>query len=51
MGNNQVKIGGIALEMVRLVVIPNRDLRRCYKARLVYIRGSTGRAESDPGTT
>jgi hypothetical protein len=37
--------------MVRLVVITNRDLRGCCKARLVYIRGSDARADSDPGTT
>ena len=51
MGINQIYIRGIVVEMVRLVVIPNRDLRRCREARLVYIRGSTGRADRDPGTT
>jgi hypothetical protein len=51
MGNNQIYKRGIDVEMVRLVGIPNRDLRRCREARLVCIRGSTGRAENDPGTT
>lgn len=51
MGNNKIYETVILVEMVRLVVIPDRDPHGCCKAGLVHIRGSAGRAESDPGTT